>query len=457
MGDHSFIQSPPDSTGKRVHAHSHIDGNGDEIHTQLFQLNDPDYPERIQKLDNEGSAFIRFAGGSPSFDVFGRTSVTESDLVNTFKFYQSDHANEFEKKVVGTGDVVFDPAFAGIKLTTGTADGDSVKYTSHRYHHYRPGNGMPCIFTMKAGDIGKTNLIRRVGLFDDDNGVFFEANNIDISVVVRDSLTGLENRIYRSSWNGDRLDGSHGENNKSGQTLDPTKNSIWWIDFQYLGAGAIRFGIYVNGTAYVCHTIGHFNELDRQYMGTASLPFRAEQTNIGVTASSSEMHVFCVVIMNDGYPEVYREAYSINASKTITTETFVPLISFRPAQLNQNGVDNRARILPRLLSSVTTDVAVEFKMSVGCVLTGETFSESIVNCEYDIDATAATGGKRLGSSFLGAGKSEMTDMSNTFELTRDGIWRDADITSSKFITVSVRLIQPGSSVVGIALNLLEIT
>lgn len=454
---HGSIQIPPDSSGKRIHTKTHIDENLDEVHTQVMALADRNNPEQQQAVDNQGQAFTRFAGGSPAFNAFGHTLSTEPDLVNVFKFYQTDHASQFEKKIVGTADLAFDPAFGGIKLTTATASGDSIKYTSHRYHHYRPGNGMPLIFTCKSGDTGKTNVVRRVGMFDDDDGVFIEIDGTNISAVVRNSLTGTEERVNRTLWNGDRLDGVGGDNNLSGATLDPTKNVIWWIDFQYLGAGAIRYGVFVDGVKYVCHTIGHFNDLDRQWARSPSLPFRVEQFNSGLASSSSEMHVFCAVIQNEGYPEVYREAYAIRHQASITSEVFKPIISFQPSQTNESGVDNRARILPRLLSILAVDAPVEFQISIGDTLTGAVFTNTVKNCEVDTSATDAIGGLPLGGSFAGSGKSHPIDLSNMFDINRDGIWRQADITQTLCITVSARLLSAGTSVVGVVVNLVEIT
>lgn len=455
---HSYIQSPPDSTGKRVHAHDFIDGNGDEIHTPVGLISDRDDPEHIAAVDNQGALFTRFSGGSPAFDPFGRTISTEPDLVNVFKFYQTDHALQFEKTIVGTADLAFDAAFGGIKASVGTANGDSIKYTSHRYHHYRPGNGMPLIFTASGGDTGKTNLVRRIGLYDDSDGVYLEFTD-QVYLVVRNSLTGLEERIGQDVWNGDRLDGAGGDNNLSGASLDPTKNAIWWIDFQYLGAGAVRCGTYVDGVQFVCHTLGHYGTLDRQWAKSPSLPFRIEQFNEGITASSSEMHVFCAVIQNEGYSEVYREAYAISNDKVITDEVnFTPLLSFQPSQLNHLLVDNRARILPRLMSGISVSGSVEIKISIGDVLTGATFGEHIGNCDYDYDATAiAFDGLQLGSAFIGIGKSIEIDLANVFDINRDGIWRQADITQSLSITISARLMDAGSSRVGISANLIEIS
>ena len=74
-----FIQSPPDSTGKRVHSKMVNDGVAD-IYTPVMMLADRDIPSQRQGVDNKGAAFVRFADGSAEFDVFGRTTVSEPNL-----------------------------------------------------------------------------------------------------------------------------------------------------------------------------------------------------------------------------------------------------------------------------------------------------------------------------------------------------------------------------------------
>lgn len=453
---HAYVGLPPDGAGKKIHTSSHIDINGDEVHTQLITLADRNNPEQRQAVDNAGQASVRFAGGSPMFDAFGRQLVTEPNLVNVFKFYEGDQNSMFDKKLTGTASSTFDAAFGGLRLDIGTDSGDSVKYTSHRYHHYRPGNGMPLIFTSKGGDAGKAGLVRRIGMFDDDDGVFFEMYDSEFNVVIRNGLTGLEEKYERAAWNGDRLDGTGGDNNLSGVTLDPLKVSIWWVDFQYLGAGAVRFGTFVNGVPYVCHTVGHYNELVKMWAANPCLPFRAEQTNHSATGSSSEMHVFCAVIQNQGYPEVPRDSYGISNVKTITSTSFAPVISFRPTQTTSAGRDNRSRIVPRMFINMSEGGTVELQMTIGDVLTGATFANTIKGCEYDTVATASTGGDILGASFCTNNSQQAVDVTDLFDINRDGVFRYADITTTPHITISARLLSAGSSEVGVSANLIEV-
>jgi hypothetical protein len=44
--------------------------------------------------------------------------------------------------------------------------------------------------------------------------------------------------VAQASWNGDKLDGT----GASGYTLDPTKATILFTDYEWLGMGSVRVG-----------------------------------------------------------------------------------------------------------------------------------------------------------------------------------------------------------------------
>ena len=452
MGD--FIQSPPDSTGKKVNCKLTNDGV-DDLHTPIHMLGDRNDPTKRQSVSNRGEARVVFDGGSPDFEMFGRTTVSEPNLLDMFKFYQKEYADKFMYSTSGTASVARDPLFDGMKLTTGTTLGDRAEMTSHRHFHYRPGNTMTKIFTMKGGDGGKVGLTRQIGWITPNDGIFLEMADLDINVVVRNGNMGTEERYQRSAWNGDRLDGNGGDNNLSGATLDPTKNGIWWISFQYLGAGAVSFGTYVGGEKVTCHTISHYGELDRPYMSTASLPFCVIQQNTATTSTPSEIHVFCVVIYNDGYDELDRNPVPFGASKTIATTSFVPIISFRPTQ-TFNGDDNRCRIVPISLSALSSTAAIEVRITLNPALTGDTWSGAESKLEYDVGSTVTTGGSHKDGQLIAAGRSETIDLSKSFMINRDGVTRLQNITLSDHITVSARLLEAGTTTAGIVMTVLEI-
>jgi alkyl hydroperoxide reductase subunit AhpC len=106
-------------------------------------------------------------------------------------------------------------------------------------------------------------------MFDANNGIFFYADGTTLKIVRRTYVTGsaADTEKSQSEWNGDKLDGT----GKSGYTLDPTKASILFMDFEWLGMGSVRVGFVIDGKFIVAHTFYNANDLSTVYMQTANL------------------------------------------------------------------------------------------------------------------------------------------------------------------------------------------
>ena len=450
-----FIQVPPDSPGgKKIYAPESTQG-ADDVHTQVMSIGDRNDPSHRQAVDVEGAATTKYPTGAPTFDAFGLMLTSEPNLLGSYKFYESDEATRFTKIVDGTADVVFDASLGGILLTTGTAAGDRVRYMSDRRYAYRPGATNNVTFTLKAGDVGKTNLIRRVGWFGDDEHMAFEWSDTSQYVSMKNTLTATTIRRERAEWNGDRLDGLGGDYNRSGVTFDATKINVWWIDYQYLGAGAIRFGTWIDGKQVVCHTEGNYNTLDRPYLKSPNLAFGIEQYNEGgITASSSEMQLSCSVVSSSGYDEHATKSSGYSETFTVTSQTFEPIFSFRASQL-LNGIDNRYRAMPILFNIVSDTEVVEVLAELSPTLTGATWLKSAMGLEIDTEATASVpqaGTPKLGV-FTGINVPTLFHLEDLFPRYTDGLHRDWDITKAeRVMTISARLLNGTTSKVGLNLT-----
>jgi len=437
-----FIQSPPDSPGgKRVHASLYNDGVND-VYTQVTMLADRLNPTDRQAVDNRGAAKIAFNNGEPDFTVFGRTTVTEANLMGVYKFYQKDYVNSFHVHSELGATVGRDATEFGMKLTNPITAGAKSGYYSHRHYQYKPGNSMPLMFTYKASDEDKAGLVRCIGWFGNEGAIrmAFVMKDDGVSIEISDSVLGTSTIVPRAQWSDDRLNGLGGDNNLSGATYNGLKNNIWWIDFQFLSAGAIRFGTWVNGRKVLCHVQGHYNELDRPYLSEARYSFGMEQTNVGTTASTSEMVCFCAVIVNDGYDEFDRTTVSISNDVVLNSTSFVPVLSYRPTQLKDNS-SNRDRLVPNMTSLIAEgDVGVELISEVNTVLTDATWTESVDGVEYDIAATAiTTRGLRKVGSMIAANRDKDVDLATIFPIQTSGITRHYHPETSDHVTVLAKL------------------
>lgn len=98
--------------------------------------------------------------------------------------------------------------FASVKLTSGTSANGSAIRASRRRHKIRPGISHQYI-TVHNFDGVQANTTKRVGMFTNYNGMFFEVSD-DLYIVVRRRLvdgTLVEDRVARKDFNYDNLTG----------------------------------------------------------------------------------------------------------------------------------------------------------------------------------------------------------------------------------------------------------
>lgn len=334
--------------------------------------------------------------GGTSADAFGRARTSEP---HTLFDSQNRYAKNdlFSESTATGGAVSFLTNESTVEMTTTTSSGSEVVRESKRVFPYQPGKSLLVMntFVMSAP---QTNLRCRVGYFSTQNGVFFERNNSTLNLVRRSYVTGsvVDTAIAQSSWNGDKLDGT----GASGYTLDTTKAQIFWMDFEWLGVGSVRCGFVINGQFIVAHTFNHANTLSTVYMTTAILPVRYEITNTGATASAGSLKQICSTVISEGGYERRVALYTASMTSAASVGTsWAPLVSIRldPTRLDSVVVPDGYSILPTSASSVTFEIA----MFRNATLTGASWTQTESdNVEFDISATALTGGRAVYKTFI---------------------------------------------------------
>jgi hypothetical protein len=331
-------------------------------------------------------------------DAFNRLVVASPyTLFDSQNRFAAD--NQFDTSTATGGSTTYLPNESTVQLSVTTSNGSEVVRQSYRTMPYQPGKGLGLLatFTMNAG---KTGLRQRVGYFNTQNGVFFQQNDTTLAFVLRSYTSGaaVDTTITQANWNGDKLDGT----GLSGRTIDVTKTQILAIDFEWLGVGDVRCGFFVDGQFVVCHTIHNDNVQSAVYMTTAILPVRYEIRNTAGTASSSSMKQICsTVYSSGGYEQTSVEHIATMTSATTgsyITTTFKPLVSIRLASsaLGAVVIPYNVNFLP------TTTDNYQVGLFKNGTLTGASYSAvtSDANVEFDIAATAITGGTLVYAEFL---------------------------------------------------------
>ena len=337
--------------------------------------------------------------GSTAYDAFGRLRVS-----NPLTIFDSTNVlsknNLFDEDLTGSGTVTYTANKSTVNLNVTTASGDKVIRQSKRVMSYQPGKSLLNLntFVMNAQESG---LEQRVGMFDTNNGIFFEDTGTGYQIVRRTYVTGsaADNDVAQSSWNGDKLDGT----GASGYTLDPTKATIMFTDYEWLGMGSVRVGFVIDGKFIVAHTFLNANNLSTVYMQSANLPIRYEIETTGTISGAAVLQQVCSTTMIEGgyAPSGIQQMIgtaSLGGVNLTTAGTFynlatISLQSSRPyAVVVSQGFDASA------VSNSDFEVQLRLNATPSTAFSYTTYSD---NVKYDLTGTTTiTGGTIIGKAYL---------------------------------------------------------
>ncbi len=241
-------------------------------------------------------------GNQATSDAFGRFRVSEPHTI-------------FESKLLGLDDapLLWDEQLesgGGITASTPTADVPFIDFAStlstagvftrqtRRRFPYQPGKSQLVLMTGVLDLLGGgTGAERRIGLFDDNNGVFFEDDAGTIGVTIRSSVSGsvVDTTVTQANWNLDKHDGT----GPSGITAAWTAAQIFVIDYQWLSVGRVRFGLEHGGHIHYVHQFTSSNISAVPYMSTPNLPLRYQMITTG-SSLASQMRCICSVVVSEG-------------------------------------------------------------------------------------------------------------------------------------------------------------
>lgn len=302
---------------------------------------------------------IQFSTGSMLKPVMAVDLVTSSSTTVTVKT-RYEHFLGVGAQISVSG--CDQTAYNGIFTVTAITGPRTFTYTANEVPSATPATGFPIDIAPFAWYGGQN----RLGMFDNQNGFFFEFDGQTLSAVKRSSVdqvsgivsttqgsplvTGTDTRFadqlepgdtivirgqdytvssitsqtelyvfpeYRgasigsggiiskivdfkvpqSQWNIDKMDGT----GPSGVNINLSKMQMFYIDYSWYGAGAIRFGFKDHkGEVIYCHRMTHANVNTEAYMRSGNMPARYEsasdapKTLLSSTLSDSATTINCV-------------------------------------------------------------------------------------------------------------------------------------------------------------------
>lgn len=345
---------------------------------------------------------MSYFGNNPKFpthDAFGRarTSGTGQRLdVEPLYDKQTDYLDEIINGA--SASATHNANTRDITLTVGTTtNGEYAELRSHPVP-YTPGN---------------SQLIEMTGVLD-----LAGIGGGEAQAFVRTSISGsaAETVTAQSSWAA----------LTSG--IDWTDSHILAMDFQSLKVGTIRYALVQDGLPKQFLQVNNDNVRNSGYWQLASLPvywkiyndatytymemgYGNDDNAIGIryriTANATAtMKAICATVKSEGGLDLFNMPGIPRSASNGVTEisaggTAVPILSITPSSTFRT-YDNLVLSLPKSVN-VSSDGAIRVDIILNGSLTNDSFTpvgDSVMN--YDVSATAISGGNVIYSTFLDA-------------------------------------------------------
>lgn len=374
--------------------------------------------------DDGGKKFQRIlvtADDGPSVDAFGRFRVSQPVTIFDSKLLHASNQPLFWDEVLTGTMATTTPTLNKPYIdwtSTNVIAGNRTRQTFRRFN-YQPGKSqlvlMSAILELASGVT--TGCVRRIGMFDANNGAFFQSNAGVLGICTRSKDTGsvVDSVVVQASWNLDTMDGDTHEHNPSRVTLDITKAQIFVIDFQWLSAGRVRFGFEINGTIIYVHETEVANVGIIPWASTPNLPLRYEITTTTASGICS-MRIICAsVVAEGGTDDIGIVRYKSTAGAAVVTDTEDLLYAVVGIRLKAAFLGATIKMLRMAMQTQTNDEFVEwvllFNPTVAGTFTYSDLSNSAVQTALGVTANTVTGGVELAGGYLQSGKDGGSDSS----------------------------------------------
>jgi hypothetical protein len=335
-----------------------------------------------------------------TYDSRGRLHVTNPQTIffNTFQF--GLETDVWETSTVSGGTATFEAATSSIQMAvTSTTNSECIRQTLI-VQRYIPGRPSSLAFSVRL-QTPVVGIRRRFGLFDGNNGFFFEDDGGVYSCVIVSNTSGstVYNRVTRANWNGDKLDGT----GASGITADPAAIQLINVQYEWYGAGQVIFQFIIDGNPITVQTFSSANLQTTPWCRTPFLPIRLEIKNTTGAAGTHYLWQGSNSLISDGSTVKLGIGQNILTPlagiRAAAANTFYPVVSIRLKSTALQGV-----VLPTSFQVATLDNAnIFFKIIRNATVNGTWVDMPDANsfAQYNYTSTGAiTNGTDLFSGFI---------------------------------------------------------
>jgi hypothetical protein len=372
--------------------------------TNYTHSSEPNTNDLVQAMtyDPYGQPVLRIDDTTKQHTSKNRVKVSTNEITDFATYTNGKDADIWDEEITGTASAAHDLYLAMVVLQVGSTAGDSIKRQTKRVQRYLPGRQSEMSMVYRWDPVSE-GVRRRVGIFDEENGAYFENDGTTFNVVIRRNTSGgiVETRVARENWSDDKMDGT----GPSGITLDPTKIQQMVIEYEWYGAGQVEFKFIIDNNSYPLHKFNHANRIETTWSGNAALPVRVELTNVTGVAGPHYFYQGSHSFQSESTTTLLgrqKSQSSTIAGKTLqSANTFYPMVAIRLKSTALNSV-----VIPDFYAGATLDnTNIFIRVLENADITGGTWvsydSESAV--EYNITGTALSNGTILDTVYVSSG------------------------------------------------------
>lgn len=382
-----------------------------------------------------------------------RRKVSNKELI-FFNTSQYDAAETlWDQEITGNATIEFDTLAASKVMSVSNTPGDEAVVQTKRVIPYMPSRQNEIVIGVRLGQARVPGIRRRLGMFNEQNGIYFENDGVEYYCVLRrQGDNGIEEiRVGRDDWSVDRLDGL----GPSGITANPLAQHVFVIEYEWNGSGQVEFSWLIDNNKIPIHQFNTTNSLSYPYMNTPFLPLRAEITNVSSTDTGSELYINSFSVSSEGssiktWPEL-NASTPIGGKTVVNANVFYPILSIRLSSDRLQGVVQ----LTEFQAATIDNTSIYYRIILNPVLSGASWVQERpeVFTEYDISSTSFTNGIVIKTGFISSNQQGLT-----FPVTRDTvnqIARGNMGTTSDIITIAIAATAANKNVFA-SLNWLEV-
>ena len=301
---------------------------------------------------------------TPQLDAFSRVRTSNPFAVFSSKLLLDNQPLIWDDQQVSGGGTTSTFAANTASVTLLAAGGTAGRHVRQTYRtfNYQPGKSALILLTgvLAMTGSGNTAITRRLGLYDDNNGFFFEYAGATMNVAFRTFTSGIavDTLVAQAAWNLDKLDGT----GASGIVLDPAQAQIFVIDFQWLGVGRIRYGFDIGGQIIYCHQINPANTQNLVSISSPNLPLRYEIISTGGGAGTATMTQICNTVVSEAGFDRIGFPFTTAMSAVVTSGNNTNTYGLIALQLQAGK--SAASIIIDSLSAISTTANASFLVSL---------------------------------------------------------------------------------------------